>query len=215
MKKIFVFGALAGLLFVGGCDVTTPSRVNMTHVRVQEIYKTETFRLAKVDQGKMDDLVRFYKKDGSGPVRIVATYMEESLKSGGSALAEGKKIQKMLQDRGVTNTLVDTVGVKDTGQSGQAVISFKALKALPPAQCGSITGKDGGETLAEDDAYMLGCESQTALSQMIANPEDLLGRDGTGKGDARRQGGVTEPYKQGTPNELFYGAAAASAIGSQ
>ena len=215
MKSRIVFGVMAGLLMVSGCDVTTPSRVNVTRVQVQEVYKTETFRLAKIDQERMGDMIRFYKSEGAGPVRILATYMDGSSKAGAAALNDGRKIQKVFAGYGVDNVQVDTVAVDDAEHSGQAVISFRTLKATPPAGCGKITGSDGGETQAEDENYMLGCESQTAFSQMVANPEDILGREGTGKGDSRRQGNVTEPYKAGTANELFYSPASASEIGAQ
>lgn len=215
MKIGMWLGVLAGMMLISACDVTTPSQLNVTRIQVQDDFRVETFALAKPDPAKLDDLARAYKEDGHGAMSVLAAYRSGDMQAKARADKGGKKLMKMLAARGVAKPGFELVPVEDSSKCGTAVVSFPVLAAVPPPGCRDITGTRGGESMADDEGYMIGCANQTALSRMIADPKDLLGRDELAKGDARRQGGVVESYKAGTPNELFYNTSSASEIGSQ
>lgn len=215
MKIGVWFGALAGLLLVSACDVTTPSQVNVTRIQVQEDYRTEVFDLSKIDAEMVGRVARDYKEKAEGSMNILAAYHAGDSNAKVRTDMKGRKLMQMLTAEGVANSGFDLVPVEDPAKSGTAVVTYPVLAAVPPAGCRSMTGANGGQSMADDEGYMLGCESQTALSRMIADPKDLLGREGLAPGDARRQGGVVEAYKAGTPNKLFYNTSSASEIGSQ
>ena len=93
---------------------------------------------------------------------------------------------------------VDLVAVTDPDMLGKAVVSYNVLAVQPPVGCERrLTGYQGADTLEDMHNYRIGCETRTAISKMIVNPEDLQGRAGTVSGDSRRQGTVTERYMGG------------------
>jgi type IV pilus biogenesis protein CpaD/CtpE len=100
---------------------------------------------------------------------------------------------------------VSYVGVEDPQFLSRAVISYPALQALPPDGCRRLTGYQGADSIEDVHNYRIGCEVKTAVSKMIVDSEDLMGRESGTASEARRQGTVVEGYMSGTPNEPLEG----------
>jgi pilus biogenesis lipoprotein CpaD len=213
MRYFFVVFAVASVL-LAGCDVTVPSQVRTGDIRLSEQVKTQTMSVHHVDHERIGMIADDYAHKGRGDMALVVSYLKGHPRNEIEAETRGRALRKAFADAGVKQLRVDYAPVTDEAYAGQAVVSYTALTALPPADCGSITGHNGADTLERMEKYQLGCTNKEYLSKMIVNPEDLLGRSGVPDGDSRRQGTVVEKYKSGTPNEKLDGMNA-STVGSE
>lgn len=205
--------ALASVL-LAGCDVTMPSQVRTTDLRLTEEVKTQTMSAAHVDRERVDMIADDYAHTGRSDMAIVVSYLKGHPRNEVEAEARGRALQKAFTDAGVKRLRVDYAPVTDDAYAGQALVTYTAVAARPPEDCTSITGHNGADTLERMHKYQIGCANKEYLSKMIVNPEDLLGRSGVPDGDSRRQGTIVEKYKSGTPNEKLEGMNA-STVGSE
>ena len=215
--KSRIIMALSAAVLLMGCDVSTPSSLTTQHIQVKEVYKTEVLDLGKLDEAALTKLAGDYSKNGSGTVQVIATYLGEAkdAQKASAALGKGQRVRSVLNRKGVTDIAVNAVSVKDAAKSGRAFVTYRALTATPPEGCTNIPGHDGADNLDSSKDYGMGCGVKTIMSQMVADPEDLLGNDDLDAGAARRQGTVVETYKSGTPNTLFGGVMTASEVGGE
>lgn len=199
MKKILVLPVLS-LLLLSACDITTPSQVKTGQIRVTEQQVTETLKASDVDLGAVDRISSDYKRNGRGPISVLVSFSDAGT---ARANAQANQYKRAFAAHGV-NVSVETVSVPADTPT-QAIVSYQAMAALPPEGCARLTGYQGAEGLYEMEGYGIGCETKTAISRMVATPDDLLGKEsGTGS-PSRRAGSNTEKYTNGVPNEKIEG----------
>ncbi len=206
-------GMILSVLLLTGCDMTTPSQLETAQIRLGEEIKTVRIDPTQFDAATVDSIARDHSLNGRGPVAVVVPYRSGSPMDEMDAKRQGKIWVQALQRKGIKNVTADYVGVEDKRLLNTAVISYPALSALPPEGCRRLTGYNGADSLEDVHGYRIGCETNTAFSKMIVDPQDLMGRaSGSGQSEARRQGGLVEGHMSGTPNERIQGGTA-SAIG--
>lgn len=213
MKTRHAAIVLLSTLMLGACDVSTPSQLSVRQVQLKEEVKTTTFDARSLDSDAINGIASDYSRNGRGKVSLTLSYDA----SGAGAQMRAKKQAthwlNAFRQNGVNDMEVDYVAMTDSAYAGQAIVSYTALVASPPKDCGRIPGYQGAETLAGAEGYGIGCETAAMLSKMVADPSDLMGKAGTPDDDSRRQGAVVENYKLGKQNQKLQGMNA-SAIGS-
>lgn len=213
MRNNVCIAVFAAALLLGGCDITTPSQVKTGQVRITEQMQTVVLNARHVDGAAVNSIADDYDRNGRGQVMMVVTYLQGNPLNELEAKKQAGAYKAALAKRDVNDVKIDYVGVTDKSQNGQAIVSYLAMTALPPSNCGPITGYQGADQLTDVHDYAFGCETKTALSKMISRPDDLRGRAGTPDDDAKRQGAMVEKYRTGTPNEPMEGVSA-SEIGA-
>lgn len=208
MRQSRVFslaGLFAAVLLLSACDMTTPSQVETGHIRLQENMKTVTVHPASPEASAVSRIADDYKRNARGQMTMVIPYKAGQPAEELQAKRYGSQWKQTMAKAGVTEMDVSYVGVDDPQFLSRAVISYPALQAMPPEGCRRLTGYQGADSIEDVHNYRIGCEVKTAVSKMIVDPEDLMGRDSGAASEARRQGAVVEGYMSGTPNEPLDG----------
>lgn len=171
--------------------------------------KTASLDAFYIDRIKLDGIINDYKVNGDGgPLRLVMAYTEKDNADRADAERRGRIYKETFAAQGVPGVDVDYVPVQDKQLRNHAVLSYTALQALPPEDCRSMTGYHGADTLEDVSTYSFGCETKSALSQMIVRPADLVGSSGLPDSESRRQGALVERFMSGQPNERMEGLGA-------
>jgi len=206
-----LFCAVALTLGLAACDVSVPSQLETGHIRLSEDTRTVSLNADKPDAAAARRIAADFRDNGRGDMRLVMPYRSGDPLQETQARRLGREWQAAFAKGGVSGVTVDYVGVTDASLLKQAVVSYTVLAALPPAGCVQrLTGYQGADTLEDMHTYRMGCETRTALSKMIVNPEDLAGRSGSEQGDSRRHGAVTERYMSGEQMEPLQTTSASS-----
>jgi type IV pilus biogenesis protein CpaD/CtpE len=215
VKKTCLIAVLLtlSLPLLAACDVTAPSQVTTGKIRLSTQTKTIVLPAQTVDKEQVETITADYARTGKGKISVLVSYLDGNPVNEIKARQRGNAYKSAFQRRGIPKVEVNTVSVATPTDANQAIISYHALTASAPKNCDRLTGYQGGDTLDNMRTYPIGCETKSILSQMIADPSDLMGKAGTAKDDARRAGAVVEPYKAGTPNQPLKGMQA-STIGT-
>ena len=206
-------GLFSAVLLLSACDMTTPSQVETGHIRLQENMKTVTVHPAAPDAAAVSKIAEDYKRNARGKMAMIIPYKAGQPAEELQAKRYGSQWQQTMAKAGVKEMDVNYVGVEDPQFLSRAVISYPSLQAMPPEGCRRLTGYQGADSIEDVYDYRMGCETKTAISKMIVDPEDLLGRDSNANSEARRQGAVVENYMSGTPNEPLEGGRASDVGG--
>lgn len=197
-RVLFCFCAM---IMLAGCDITMPSQVETGQIRVTEQQTTEALPAAYVDTGAVTRIANDYKRNGQGPISVLVSYVDDT--PAGQAHHQAGQYKRAFAAQGVT-VRTDIAAVPKTTPL-RAIVSYQAMAALPPEGCNRMAGYQGAEGLYEMKDYGIGCETKTAISRMIATPDDLLGKESGAGTESRRAGNTTEKYKNGTPNTKIEG----------
>jgi type IV pilus biogenesis protein CpaD/CtpE len=214
IHRIFRLFCAAGLMLgLAACDVSVPSQLETGHMRLTEETRSVALPAAKPNAATASRIAADFRDNGRGEMHLVMPYRSGDPLHETQARRLGKEWQSAFAKGGAHGIKVEYVGMTDAALLERAVVSYNVLAALPPAGCGQrLTGYQGGDTLEDLHNYRIGCETRTAFSKMIVNPEDLKGRSGSEDGDSRRQGTVADRYMSGEPMEPL-NATTASSIG--
>ena len=183
---------------VSACSIDEPTWVSSSRVEVHEEGFSDTFDTTSLDKGMLRAIGVNYYRYGNGPMDVTVSYNKNSgSNSQQRASSEAKRIESELKRNGVRNLRVGTAPNENTGDVSKTRISFPALTAKPPQDCGLMPGYVDAQTGTPEDAeggpkgYAMGCTIETMMAKQIARPGDLLGRPGfETNADARRQEAV-------------------------
>jgi len=185
-------------LSLSACDVSVPSQLETGQMRLSEETRALAVSAQSPDKALAKRIAADFRDNGRGDIHILMPYKSGDPLHETQARRVGKEWQSAFAKNGAAGAKVEYVAMTDAAALERAVISYNVLAALPPVACGQrLTGYQGGDTLEDLQKYRIGCETRTAMSKMIVNPEDLQGRDGSEPGDSRRQGAVAERYMSG------------------
>jgi type IV pilus biogenesis protein CpaD/CtpE len=205
-RLISLAGALVAGLALSACDVTTPSQLTTGKIRIKDQVVTQTLDAGRIDPARLNVIADdFTQKATQGKMTLTVSYLSGDARREGVARSQGNAYKKALQQRGVADISVATVPIADKQYAGKVVVTYRAQSALPPQGCKTIPGYQGADDMDAADQYQFGCNTRTAVSRMIADPSDLLGKGGTQDNDSRRSGAVVETYKSGKPNPPMKG----------
>lgn len=217
-RKFALLAAVAMMMPLSACDVSTPSKVSVSPIRLKEQDAVFTLDAAHMDAGRIAKLSDDYHQKGRGPMNLVMPYPEgASPDQISAARARGEAWQKAFARQGIADVGLTLVPLASgEAGAGSLIMRYKSLAALPPKNCERLPGHQGAEDLNGSDTYSFGCETNTAISKMIADPSDLDGKESASQdGESRRAGTVVEKYKAGTPNEPLKGFTASTVGQSQ
>ncbi len=210
---VSVMGVFVAAGLLSGCNMATPSQVKTGQIQIRQGLVTETLDAAQPESGRVAAIAKNYRENGNGPVRLTLSFLSGDPRYQVESETQAQKYRQDFAKNGVEDVKVDYVAVADAVYAGRVIVVYESLSASAPKDCTPITGRDGGETMDESAAYAFGCESKSALSQMIVDPRDLLGTSGVEASSARRQAAVVEGHEAGTPNQAFSNALNASSLG--
>jgi type IV pilus biogenesis protein CpaD/CtpE len=200
--------ALAGVLALSACDVSTPSQLTTNKIRLKEQQVTESLDAAQVDPGRVNVIADSFINRAKGDMTLTVPYLSGDAAGNTAAKKQGAAYKKAFEQRGVPHVAVVTVPVPDRQYTGKLLVTYKALSALPPKDCKRLPGYQGTDTTDAIDQYQFGCEMNMAMSRMIVDPSDLQGKAGAQDNDSRRAGATVETYKSGKPNPKMQGYSA-------
>ena len=210
-KLILLIGTLGLALMASACDISTPSELNTSKLKVKDQMITETLSAEHVDQSRVVAIARKALRNGNGEVTLTIPYVQ-----GGAVRAEdiGAEYKNAFAAQGVTHVTVAPVAMTDSRDTDKIVASYQSVVAEQADECSRIPGYQGPGNMENYNGYQYGCETQASLAKMIADPTDLLGKQNPSEADSRRNGAIIEPYTLGTPNQPLKGMSASS-IGTQ
>ena len=194
------------LMFVAGCSekLSTPSIVSNERVELHSETVMGHMPYEEVDEITLVTLAHGYKKYGTGPLELTMTYDPGSNGSIGPTISAAlKAVQESLARKGVLNVKTDAIPA--AGEPQTLIVSYDAVTAHAPANCGVMPGLEDKTTTRFISDYRLGCGIETMLAKQIARPADLRGTGVVGPTDGRRGAIVVEGYRVGTPNERIEG----------
>ena len=203
MKASAVASIALSVLLLSACDMSTPSKVHTGEIQVRDVMKTVTIDPTIINPDSVDIILSDYRQNGEGPMRLVVPYAPGNPLNKAAAQAQGERYKHTFQGRGVKDFRVSYTATVNPEAMG--VLSYEALAAEPPRNCHHMPGFNGGDRVDDAEGRNYGCEMQTAISQMMARPADLLGQDGLPEDDAKRQGGLVEKYRSGVVNPALVG----------
>src|SRR3990172_2901692 len=204
-RLISLSGILAVALFLSACDVSTPSRFTTGKIRVKEQMVTEVLDAGRIDPARVNVIADGFVRNARGGMTLAVSYPSGDSARKDSARKQGDAYKKSFEQRGASNISVVTVPVAHQQYTGRVLVTYKALAAVAAKDCNPLPGHKGADNMEAVDQYKFGCETQTAMGRMVADPSDLLGKAGTQKNDSRRSGATVESYKAGTPNQSMQG----------
>ncbi|MBI3440776.1 MAG: hypothetical protein HY052_03060 [Proteobacteria bacterium] len=196
---------IGSLMALSACDVSTPSHVTTGKIQVHEQMVAKTLDAGHVDMASVSRIADHFIQTGKGEMVLTIPYLPGYPSSADRAEQRGSDYKKAFRQRGVSAFSVVTVPVKDRKYMSKAVVTYSAMTATPSEGCSALPGGQGADNMETIDEYRFGCDMQTALSRMIVDPSDLLGKAGTQNNDSRRSGPIIDPYKAGTPNQQMKG----------
>ncbi len=202
-------GALTVMMCLSACDAATPSQIHTGKIRVKEQMVTEALD-AQLDLGRVKAIAHDFARNGNGEMVLTVPWFAGNRARQIAAEKQGRVFKSAFEKNGASPVSVATVPVFDKHHTQKVVVSYTALKALPPKDCRRLPGYLGGEDIKTTDQYRYGCDTQAFLSKMIADPSDLLGKDGGQEIDSRRGGATVEAYKAGTRNQPIQGMSAST-----
>ncbi len=211
-RKFVLFAAMAAALSLSACDVSTPSNISLSPIRLKDQDATVALDAAHVDADRVTALADDYMEKGRGPMSLVASYPANAgADAVSTARAQGAAWQKAFEKRGIDNVGLTLVPLApgEPG-AGTVVMHYRTLAALPPKNCTRLPGHNGADTMGVVYDYNFGCETQTAVSKMLVDPSDLDGKAGAQESEASRAAKVVEKHKAGTPNEQLKGFSAST-----
>lgn len=214
MKRpsVSFFGVLCGIaLLLGGCDPSTPSRVETGKIRIVEETVTKTMPAYPVEDPRLKAIADHYAANNKGPITLTVSYDQTNPNGRKEAERQIKAFENSFRKHGVTALKTASVAV-DEIYAGQAVVSYRARVAKPPEDCTRVVGYQGAGRISDVDDYQFGCENAAVFSKMISRVDDLKGNAGAQSIESRRTGTMAEPYASGTPNDPI-GGFSASDIG--
>ncbi|PZP55911.1 MAG: hypothetical protein DI586_05315 [Micavibrio aeruginosavorus] len=177
------------------CTMDDPTWVNPSRVEVHEEGYSDTFYTDALDNPTLRAIGVNYYRYGNGPMDVAVSYDSSVANSAAEASRQGKRIEKELRRQGVDNIRLSAS--QSAGERSSTKISFPALTAKPPQDCGLMPGYEDAQTSLPENAegprpgYGIGCTIETLMAKQIARPGDLLGRPGfETDADARRQHAV-------------------------
>lgn len=204
---------LAGLT---GCSVESESWMNQSRVEVTDDQFTDTIPTSEIDTGVINAIANYHYRYGNGPIAAVVSYDPRSkINTRGKAEAAAAKLRKGFAARGVKEFKVDVASSPATGDASTTLVSFPAVVANAPQDCGMMPGYNNPGDIQSDPGakaqYNFGCTIETLMARQVARPSDLLGKDGfETQSDGRRGERVlsTRGYYGDKPNEDLKGLTA-------
>jgi type IV pilus biogenesis protein CpaD/CtpE len=195
--------AAVALMALSACDVTTPSQLKTGQMQLADIMKTAELDPRQVNSERVGIIAGDYTRNNEGPMRLVVPFQPGNPLNEVAAEAEGKAYAQAFAHFGVKRLDVATAASADP--NARAVVSYMALKALPPRNCLPSSSMFGADTFENTRDYEMGCSMYMSEAHMIGRPADLMGVGGNPEDEAKRVGTIVDHYRSGVTNPPLSG----------
>ncbi len=186
--KIFRYSLLlTTLILLSACMQNPTTWVNQNRLEIHNDVFTDSFRISELNDSTLRQVAQIYQRYNDGEMKVGLTSNNKK---------DITRIESVLKKYGVKNLSISSTK-PERGMEEMAVISFPALVAQKPKDCGMIPGYDGNlqtpDTAQGEAPYGLGCTVETMLARQVNRPKDLLGKNGfeTNADGARAEGVVS------------------------
>ena len=215
-RKLRLLPVLSGMMLsaltLSGCQLYDPvveTQVYPIKMRMQQqVNNTVIPTEMPADENIVRAVAADYAKRGEGGVTLEMRYQEGDKRLERQARRAGEDYLFLFEKYGVENTMIEMVPLPNHGKkAADLVVTYNAWKLSAPDGCGpghmpGYYGAEGGDKIRD---YKIGCDTETYLSRMVSNPNDLKGRSGLPGGNAAREGDMQQNYRTGVPNEPLEG----------
>jgi type IV pilus biogenesis protein CpaD/CtpE len=191
MKKFIL--ACSSLLLLSACSVQSETWVSPSRVEIHDEQFTDSFDTAQIHDGVVHAIADYYHRFGNGPLNMIVSYDPLSrVNTEKLAQRELARLEKALSREGVKDIKAMVNPMRGSGDISTTLVSFSALAAHAPSDCGMMPGySNAAEDIPNDTSieppYRYGCTVETLLARQVARPSDLMGKPGFGtKSDGRR-----------------------------
>jgi type IV pilus biogenesis protein CpaD/CtpE len=174
----------------------SPSWVNQDRVEVRADHFEDQFQTKDINESMLRAIATSYYRYGNGPMSVLVSFNPQQKNSKANASNKAKYFDDILRANGVKDVTVTLVDLQQDQSTTR--ISFPALVAQAPQNCGLMPGLKG-HTSVSDNAnhnsqnYQFGCSVETMIANQVSRPGDLLGRPGfETRADGRRQDRVLD-----------------------
>ncbi len=201
---------------ITGCSVESESWMNHNRVEVTDDQFTDTIPTNEIDGGIINAIATYHYRYGNGPITAVVSFDPRSkVNTRGKAEFAAAKLRQGFSSKGVKEFTVTVASSPATGDVSTTLISFPAIVANAPQDCGMMPGYNNPADIQSDPSakaqYSFGCTIETLMARQVSRPSDLLGKDGfETPSDGRRGERVlsTRGYYGDKPNEDLKGLTA-------
>ncbi|MCC7304790.1 MAG: hypothetical protein IT558_00865 [Alphaproteobacteria bacterium] len=162
----------------------------------------EKIPAADMNDARAEAIAAHYESAGQGPLELTIAYDPEArVHTARSAGNEAARLSSVLRNKGVRDTRVSIMPVRDQGEMLQVMVSYVATSVHGPADCTMMEGIND-RNLSNNPDYKLGCSVRSVMTGQLARPKDLAGRaqeDPTT--DGRRGANIVEVHRAGVQNK--------------
>lgn len=213
-RTMMLAGAgVAALLLLGACDtIVNDNPTAMVSPGKIETYKDEMaleLETASLDAGQLEQVSRHYWAHGDTPLMLSVTYDPHSkTNTAMKATQEAARVKALLAKQGTANVQADIMPVQDSGNVSKTIITYDAVNARGPSECGDVKVDRNFTDWERVPDYKVGCASEGYLAKQIARPKDLHGNDVMDMMDGRLQANTVTLTKSGQANPPLKGESA-------
>ncbi len=193
--------ALLSTLGLMGCEMTSPSRVNISPITVEEHRQEKFLSIESVTPDLIQDLAEHYSQYGKGPISVLVLYPAGGAEN--MAQKNANHIANMLREAGLPIVQTETMPVSDPLKSGHVRIEYISLKAHAPKGCSPHPADSRPDVRASEDGlfpdYRFGCGVDSYIAGQVARPADLLGKSDIDAAAGERGSAQLKDYREGKP----------------
>jgi type IV pilus biogenesis protein CpaD/CtpE len=205
LKPHLLIMLLLATISLSACNVTTPPDLAVKQGQVVKSEKVKRYPLASFSKAKAEVIVKDYQAQNlAEPLRLIFTYAQNKHNAEKMARDMRHKTENIFKNLGLTHLQSELLAT-DEREAGQLLIAYTAYIAKASDDCRDMPTEHGAQSEEINKNYKIGCGIQNSFMQQVADPQDLLGRAGLDRNDAKRAGIMAEPYMVGTPNEPLDG----------
>lgn len=207
---VFLMVGLVALTLLAACEMTAPSHINASPIRVTAQTYSETMPATAFTPETAKLIGKDFRMQGQGPVDVTVVYGLNGTDK--KAMSDARRIGALLEQQGVGPVTLSTLPVNEKGRGYDLMLTFKRVKAHPPADCGGHPADDRAQISGNDngrfESYRYGCGIDSYVAQQVARPRDLLGSDQMDSPDGSHYGNILKDYRDGKPAKDLKGQTA-------
>ncbi len=196
-------------LIVTSCGYKKPSLrthsvLNPNQSELAESQYVEKYSMSEITYDDTKRLGEDHNKRATSAANIMVLYNNGKCPKASLKLAkkQGAMIRDQMIENGAGEVIVNATPLDDN-KGNRAIISYTVLNVLPPSGCYERMDGIVDRQFSMSDDYLLGCENERLIGQMVARPSDLKGRDTSSDDTSQRQSVSGERYRSG--ENLFSG----------
>ncbi|MGE4313693.1 MAG: CpaD family pilus assembly lipoprotein [Pseudobdellovibrionaceae bacterium] len=185
-RKFLLPRTLLSALVVGvsltACSFDMPSHMTQERMDIVQSPTQQKYVTGDLTQPMLQDIAAEARHRGASSMDVTVTY-DPASKTNTKAKAEyeANRIADTLEKQGVRSVNVATLPVTDSWNVSNTLITYMQVDASMSDNCGKMPGYDdaydAGDT-EKHQAYEYGCTIHDVFAQQLADPSDLMGKDG-------------------------------------